>query len=639
MNGFKMKYHPKELEKQKTAGEAHLQSRLKAFEELLSSGWFSKNPLEMQNQDDIVKTMDAATILMEGGSEYDLSVLDRKQVRDDVVSKPGVSQQKRVSSQESSKKSMDFASEKLTPEQMQLQEQAQKYKKMRMSKGQEDDDDDGKESPLDESLDSEELTEDVKDGEDKYGGTEHKEEEEGEDGEGEEKSEEEGEGEGTEHQSPRPLHLTRSVYVKKVPPSINTEDIEQVCRTIPGYLRLAFSEPVPEKDYERRCWVTFEHTTNIREVIARITSNAIKGQTLECSTNRDLPRRVKLGSKASYMRRAVVNDIKLAKKMIEYFDNKAGLWKEEPVSMEPSDDQSDSDQIHRINPVLENLPVLEEEDIEGTGEVGDRGEDEEEGMIGVNPADRKEAGAQLLQSLDLMLWYLRIVHSVDFYGNSSVPSEDLMPHRCGIITARNSKGSHHMHQDEVDEYILSMEKNLEVLMKETPSLKPEEVEKLGNKTYDVEVEKFIEKNTEKISDEKYHCPLSGKKFKAPEFVRKHIFNKHMEKVEAVKLEVDSFNYYLKDPERPMPETITSTVSTPTGLGGGLGRGLQSPPEMMGWMQPPPMFGQGMFPPFGGPGMMGGGRGGRPGRGGGRGRGSSRSAVSYRDLDNPAEMDF
>ena len=41
--------------------------------------------------------------------------------------------------------------------------------------------------------------------------------------------------------------------------------------------------------------------------------------------------------------------------------------------------------------------MLEEEDIEGTGEVGDRGEDEEEGMIGVNPADRKEAGAQLLQ--------------------------------------------------------------------------------------------------------------------------------------------------------------------------------------------------------------------------------------------------
>ena len=76
------------------------------------------------------------------------------------------------------------------------------------------------------------------DGEDKYGGTEHKEEEEGEDGEGEEKSEEEGEGEGTEHQSPRPLHLTRSVYVKKVPPSINTEDIEQVKQDFTYYFSM-----------------------------------------------------------------------------------------------------------------------------------------------------------------------------------------------------------------------------------------------------------------------------------------------------------------------------------------------------------------------------------------------------------------
>jgi hypothetical protein len=31
--------------------------------------------------------------------------------------------------------------------------------------------------------------------------------------------------------------------------------------------------------------------------------------------------------------------------------------------------------------------------------------------------------------------------------------------------------------------------------------------------------------------------MSGKKFKGPEFVRKHIFNKHGEKVEEVKMEV------------------------------------------------------------------------------------------------------
>ena len=33
--------------------------------------------------------------------------------------------------------------------------------------------------------------------------------------------------------------------------------------------------------------------------------------------------------------------------------------------------------------------------------------------------------------------------------------------------------------------------------------------------------------------EKWLCPLSGKKFKAPEFVRKHIFNKFHQEVDKV----------------------------------------------------------------------------------------------------------
>ena len=37
----------------------------------------------------------------------------------------------------------------------------------------------------------------------------------------------------------------------------------------------------------------------------------------------------------------------------------------------------------------------------------------------------------------------------------------------------------------------------------------------------------------------------GKKFKGPDFVRKHIMTKHVEKVEEVKKEVGFFNSYLK----------------------------------------------------------------------------------------------
>ena len=52
-----------------------------------------------------------------------------------------------------------------------------------------------------------------------------------------------------------------------------------------------------------------------------------------------------------------------------------------------------------------------------------------------------------------------------------------------------------------------------------------------------EIEKFVQANTEELAKDKWLCPLSGKKFRGPEFVRKHIFNKHIDKVEAVKMEV------------------------------------------------------------------------------------------------------
>ena len=54
-----------------------------------------------------------------------------------------------------------------------------------------------------------------------------------------------------------------------------------------------------------------------------------------------------------------------------------------------------------------------------------------------------------------------------------------------------------------------------------------------------EVERFLEVNTQKLAENKYLCPLSGKKFKGPDFVRKHIFNKHSDKVDAVRHEVRS----------------------------------------------------------------------------------------------------
>ena len=60
--------------------------------------------------------------------------------------------------------------------------------------------------------------------------------------------------------------------------------------------------------------------------------------------NRDLPRRVKQGSKASYVRRAVVNDIKLAKELIEYYDKKAELWQNRQGQAESTEDGDEGEE-------------------------------------------------------------------------------------------------------------------------------------------------------------------------------------------------------------------------------------------------------------------------------------------------------
>ena len=77
---------------------------------------------------------------------------------------------------------------------------------------------------------------------------------------------------------------------------------------------------------------------------------------------------------------------------------------------------------------------------------------------------------------------------------------------------------------------------------------------IGLKIEEDEVEKFVSSNCQEVNKDKWLCPLSGKKFKAPEFIKKHIFNKFSDQVEKVKQESQFYNNYLRDPIRPeLPE--------------------------------------------------------------------------------------
>lgn len=77
------------------------------------------------------------------------------------------------------------------------------------------------------------------------------------------------------------------------------------------------------------------------------------------------------------------------------------------------------------------------------------------------------------------------------------------------------------------------------------------------------MEKFIKTNTQELAADRWLCPLSGKKFKGPEFIRKHLFYKHMDKIADVKKEVEYYNNYVFDPKRPqLPEHQSNKPSGP-----------------------------------------------------------------------------
>ena len=87
---------------------------------------------------------------------------------------------------------------------------------------------------------------------------------------------------------------------------------------------------------------------------------------------------------------------------------------------------------------------------------------------------------------------------------------------------------------EMNDYMKKFAEKAANMLTEGQKLEEEAMKALGKKEEEEEVKKFIEVNTQQLAPEKYLCPLSGKKFKGPEFVRKHIMVKHNDKVEAVR---------------------------------------------------------------------------------------------------------
>ncbi|XP_056018571.1 serrate RNA effector molecule homolog isoform X4 [Ostrea edulis] len=714
---FKTKYNPDECEKRHKEVKKALQHRCSVYMELLDSGRIEATWVDFEKSDEVVKLLDAAVIKMEGGTDFDLTVLDQimEEEKDGHRSRNNSESVPMESPDEKKKRKRSVSNDKkpdeplklpISAEQKELMKKAQEFSKQQQAKnGSESnspvleesnvkemkkpkkkkrhrdkagyDYESGSESESGSDSESEpvppglEESGEIADGEKSEDGEEQnisssteasktKEEETRKESvmsDGEDKDQDTTEEKNDKKESnpkPRALHKTSSIFLRNLAPSITKQEVEAMCKRYPGFVRVALQDPQAERRFFRRAWVTFERDVNIKEICWNLNNIRLRDCELGATLNRELKQRVRPVNGISAHKQIVRADVKQAARIIQNLDSKWGMW-EDPEEEKKDKSKESSFSFTSKNPVLKNITdyLVEEGSYEEEELLGEKMEDGEKESSNEVTVERDE---RMIKALDRMILYLRIVYSIDYYSANEYPNEDEMPHRCGIMHCRGVPPTTKITQQDVNDWITNTENKLKQFTEVQEKLSEEDSIKFGRKDPEAEVEKFVTLNTQELSKDKWLCPISGKKFKGPEFVRKHIFNKHGEKVDEVRTEVSFFNNYLMDPKRPALQEHPknkqkegpSREQFPSPSAG-----YQAPPQqgMMGYSQPmaPPMrsYGSGNNAPHHYPSPGYGNhdyRGDyRRSAGGYRGHFSRRSdprgIIEYRDLDAPDDGDI
>ncbi|CAD5229430.1 unnamed protein product [Bursaphelenchus okinawaensis] len=350
---------------------------------------------------------------------------------------------------------------------------------------------------------------------------------------------------------------THSIFLKGIPANAKFEEIENECKNYPGFLRLGLSEPLADQKFQRRAWVSFKRDVNIKSIFWNMKNAKFSDTEVSASVNRDLKRRVRVVSGLTNHRPIVQNDIRQAARLIALFDYKRSLYVDEGDEGKAPPKDLDALVSRSKNPVLDGVVEYFVEECNA----------EEEELLGVNKEtsdDLKlslEVDKDLFKYLDRLLVYLRVVHSVDFYNQCEYSNEDTMPNRMGIVHVRDlppdgeqfgksETGVPLVPKKNCDQYISTTDEKLKSTILKYEVISEEDLLKLGKKDPEQAVEDFIKENSQELSKDKWLCPLSGKKFKGPEFIRKHLFSKHEHKIDETRSNAIYYNNYIADFDRP-----------------------------------------------------------------------------------------
>ena len=176
-------------------------------------------------------------------------------------------------------------------------------------------------------------------------------------------------------------HKTSSLFIKALPALLTKDDLLEVARRYPGFLRAAASDADPKSHFSRRCWLSFErNSAKIREICFALNNVQVKGFDLAPLVNKDLTRRMRPASENFSEEYVMRQDLTAVCRIAAFQDSQAGLWMEEVGEGVGGG-------------VVKNPLIAEAE--------------------GLRPEESLE---EVKSVLDKLLLYLRVVHSIDYYN-------------------------------------------------------------------------------------------------------------------------------------------------------------------------------------------------------------------------------
>ncbi|KAF9199123.1 hypothetical protein BGZ49_010803 [Haplosporangium sp. Z 27] len=348
------------------------------------------------------------------------------------------------------------------------------------------------------------------------------------------------------------------LYLRNVLPNVTRASILERCEKVEGFLMLSLSEPHPLKELQRIGWIKFKPGVDLQEAMNTLSEPATEDFQVVTTPHR--PTRARYTHEMANTDARIHADYELAVELAKLCDsNLTG-----PVELE-------SEAV-----VYDGVSLLHERLKDVILDSSDAAMEEEGEEDGAQSTIKR---ANERRSLDLFIEYLRQVHLFCYYCGGDSDNAEEFTRKCSkhyrnpdSRVPANSKGNI---------WVKNLEQKLNLKLKPPTD---EEIVKLGGKSLEKGILKFLQGKTQQDEPTKWRCKICTKPFRGEEFVHKHIKTKHPEEIKSVENNILLFNNYILDPNHINPSAQQQQQLPPAGFGFGMpGPMFGGPPMPMNFM--------------------------------------------------------